>query len=187
MGLHSKEKRLRKEKAYTGVCWTCNSKSNSYYGLPYCIEPSSLTVKAREKQTMTLRGFFCTLNCAKRYALDLPDSKQRSEVLALFALLTLRNYGRKGVIAAPKRHHLKMYGGHLTPEQYRQATHLLCDSTRKGGVRRVKKRGKQVGRELAMSANPMKPKIKLKRALAAFGLEEYLPTVSINNKKRKRG
>lgn len=128
---------------------------------------------------MDLWGYFCSLNCAKRHALDLPHEKKRADVISLFNLMTMRNFGRQHVVAAPGRHHLKMYGGKLTLEKFRDATFLQCDSTKKGGRRQEGKlSGKQKGEVLAKKgAVSQKPKFRLRRALKAFGMEEYLPGV----------
>ena len=72
-----------------------------------------------------------------------------------------------------------MYGGKLSQEKFKEATFLQCDSTTEGGERQEGKlTGKQKGEMLSKKgATPRKPKFRLKRALKAFGIEEYLPSV----------
>lgn len=145
--------------------------------MPTSISPASDKIKVGQIQTLNLWGYFCSLNCAKRHGLDLPCAKKRREVMSLFTLMTSRNYGRQVVAAAPRRHHLKIYGGKLKPEEFKEASFLQRDASREGGKENRPRTGKEIGTEMAINKWAARPKFRLSRVVSQFGVEIYLPAV----------
>jgi len=91
--------------------------------------------------------------------------------------MTSRNYGRRVVAAAPRRHHLKIYGGKLKPEEFKEASFLQRDASREGGVENRPKTGEERGRAMANQKWAARPKFRLSRVVSQFGVEIYLPAV----------
>ena len=69
---------------------------------------------------ITSHGYFCSFQCAKAWGADHKNPKIQQQTSTLIYLLTRANYKhKKGVVAAPPRESLIMFGGDLTIEQFR--------------------------------------------------------------------
>lgn len=95
------------------VCWWCIYKLD----LGPCYH---LPVKYDEKKNIFYtKGNFCSWECAKAWAVD-SNNARWAEHTSLLALMRLRAYGKSiPVFPAPRREHLKIFGGKMTHEEFR--------------------------------------------------------------------
>jgi hypothetical protein len=99
----------------TKVCcwWCCHQFNNTPCTLPLSYDSY--------KNTFTFTGIFCSWNCTKAYNFNKNDHKkfERGE---LITLLVKKMYGITSAItikSAPFRECLKMFGGYMTIEEFR--------------------------------------------------------------------
>ena len=103
-------------------CWWCSHSFNSVpVGLPnkYC----------PKQKKFYLYGCFCSFNCAHSYNLDIKDYKvwERYSLLNFIKKIIYQNVDNsfnyiKPIISAPPKEVLKVYGGELTIEEYRNSS-----------------------------------------------------------------
>ena len=95
------------------ICWWC------VHALPQrpCIH---LPVRYDDKRDLfTTIGNFCSWQCAKAYALDM-NTARSGEMQSILALMRKKAFGRHlSLWPAPKRQHLKCFGGTMTIEEFR--------------------------------------------------------------------
>ena len=91
-------------------------------GGPFTSVPVALPVAHDEgRETLEVTGVFCSVACAKRYALDTKGHDHGLQFMWLARLCTIL-FGdptRAAVRPAPPRNTLRAYGGHLDLEAYR--------------------------------------------------------------------
>jgi hypothetical protein len=95
-------------------CWWC---CHTFKGCP-CTMPTKYDPL---RKRFTFVGIFCSWNCTKSYNLDKNDQK-KYERSGLITLLIQQLYGivhALGIKAAPPRQCLKMFGGYLDIEAFR--------------------------------------------------------------------
>jgi len=106
--------KVNKDRTYH--CWWCTlSIDESPVGCPF---------KRQANALYATDGIFCSFNCVKAYILDnvVKDSKFKDSA-RLLSLMAMENQSiEKPVNIVPSIHwrFLIQYGGHLTPDQYRQ-------------------------------------------------------------------
>ena len=95
-------------------CWWCCHKFNN--------SPCTLPIKYDEyKKKYDFVGIFCSWNCTKSYNLHKKDHKMY-ERAQLITLIVKQLYGIESAISiksAPYRECLKMFGGYMTIEEFR--------------------------------------------------------------------
>ena len=78
-------------------------------------------------------GYFCSFNCAKRYAIDqhcFYSFEMCSLLSSLYKCVIGRNkYERVHIIPSPPKCTLKAFGGHMTIEEYRRDFLILPPAT----------------------------------------------------------
>ena len=104
-----------KEKVWpesTNICcwWCCHSFQNTPCSLPYSYKKNKFYVK----------GIFCSFNCAASYNFSMNDNNIH-ERYSLLNLMYKKLYYRKfiKINLAPPRESLKMFGGYLDIEEFR--------------------------------------------------------------------
>lgn len=95
------------------VCWWC------VHSLP-CHPCIHLPIKFDEKRNIFVtKGNFCSWQCAKAYAIDM-NTARAGEIQMILAMLRRRTFGKYiPLFPAPKRGALKIFGGTLTIEEFR--------------------------------------------------------------------
>ena len=98
-------------KCNCSVCWNCcHSFDSNIYGIP---------VKFINN-TFHIYGFFCSLECAARYAFD--NFNNKLEIYSLINLYynTINNTCDHKINLAPEKLTLKMFGGNMDIKEYRK-------------------------------------------------------------------
>lgn len=98
-------------------CWWCVHPLGDAH-------PLHLPIKYDDRLDMfTTTGEFCSWACMKTFALDM-NMARSGEIQSLIAMMRLKALGKYVVLkAAPKRQALKIFGGPLTIEEFRQSSH----------------------------------------------------------------
>lgn len=100
-------------KAKTETCcwWCCHQFDTTPIGLP----------EKYYDETFYVQGCFCSFNCAHAYNLDLNDHRvwERYSLLNYLKMKITSDDKAKSIIPAPPRQGLRMFGGPLTIEEYR--------------------------------------------------------------------
>lgn len=93
-------------------CWYCTLHFNTIpCPLPYKYDPKT--------NTFSVKGCFCSLNCALAYNLESRNS-DKGEINSLIHLINKKMFGStKFISPAPSRYLLKEYGGKWTRDEYR--------------------------------------------------------------------
>jgi hypothetical protein len=100
-------------------CWNC---CHGFSGAPISIPRSREVINS--KQLYEVYGVFCSLNCAKKYLLE-KDTHDKQDLLMQLNVLCVDVFGMTpeqvfNAKEAPPRMFLKMFGGHLGIEEYRE-------------------------------------------------------------------
>ena len=99
-------------------CWWC---SHSFTTVPVGL-PNKYCSKQKK---FYLYGCFCSFNCAHSYNLDIKDYKiwERYSLLNYIKKIIYKNIDNspKQIISAPPKEVLKVYGGELSIEEYRNS------------------------------------------------------------------
>ena len=104
------------------ACWHC---CNTFTSAP-CTAPHSFD---RKRSTFNVSGIFCSWSCAKAYILEQKSWSSRERLLLLEELARrIHPLGEKSIPTAPPRLRLKMFGGDLTIEQFREESALVRSS-----------------------------------------------------------
>lgn len=112
---------------YQGVCWNCCHKHWQYIGCPVKLkrEDEVFGGKYRVRKIMETVGYFCSYQCALRWALDSIDDRIRKQSPTLIAFICYKDFKMKfdrrnrPIQPAPKRKNLILFGGHMSIEKYR--------------------------------------------------------------------
>ena len=92
-------------------CWNCCHKLSQSY--------TSIPIKYMNK-VFYIYGNFCDLSCGFRYILDTFDNKELWSKYELFQFYNKKIYGKNvDIIPAPDRLSLKIFGGNLSYEEYK--------------------------------------------------------------------
>lgn len=100
-------------------CWNC---CHGFSGVPISIPRSTEVINS--KQFHEVYGVFCSLNCAKKYLLE-KDTHDKQDLLMQLNVLCVDVFGMTpdqvfNAKEAPPRMFLKMFGGHMDVEEYRE-------------------------------------------------------------------
>ena len=99
--------------------WCCHRFETTPCTLPMKYDPL--------RKRFTFIGIFCSWNCSKSYNLNMSDHK-RYERNGLIGLLMKELYGIEASLRlkpAPPRETLKMFGGYLEIEEFRNKYHVI--------------------------------------------------------------
>lgn len=103
----------------TAAChWCC-------HGFPWT--PIGAPVDTDDRGRFVLRGIFCSFNCAKAHLWH-SDTPRKARRIDLLMQLALRLYGGpkrggayRGIVMAPPRQALRMFGGWMTIDEFRRS------------------------------------------------------------------
>jgi len=107
----------------TNCCcfWCCHSINNKIYGMPYNYDSIN--------DTYFILGSFCSLQCANAYNFSINCGSDKVWEINSWIQMIAKKCGFTNIIRpAPSRYLLKMFGGNLTIEEFRE-THLNNDKT----------------------------------------------------------
>ena len=105
--------------SYPVHCWHCFHKiQDKPYGIP----------QKYENETFYLKGFFCSFNCALTYNYNLPESErsiqEKESLIRMLYKMSIKGKSeeklQKTLQYAPPREALKIFGGHMTIEEFRK-------------------------------------------------------------------
>jgi hypothetical protein len=100
--------------------WCCNNIDN-YYGMPYNYDTIN--------DTFYTTGSFCSLQCANAYNFSTNSGSDKVWEINSWIQMIARRFGINNIIRpAPSRYLLKMFGGNLTIDEFREA-HINNDKT----------------------------------------------------------
>lgn len=101
--------------------WCCHSINNIVYGMPYNYDNIN--------NTYFVYGSFCSLECANAYNFSAHGSSDKVWEINSWIQMLAKRYGIDNIIRpAPSRYLLKMFGGNLTIDEFREA-HFKPDKT----------------------------------------------------------
>jgi hypothetical protein len=101
--------------------WCCHTIDNHIYGMPYNYDTIN--------DTFYIIGSFCSLHCANAYNFSVNCGSDKVWEINSWVQMIAKRYGIKGIIRpAPSRYLLKMFGGNMTIEEFRDA-HINTDKT----------------------------------------------------------
>jgi hypothetical protein len=101
--------------------WCCHSINANVYGMPYNYDTMN--------DTFYVLGSFCSLQCANAYNFSINCGSDKVWEINSWIQMIAKRYGYNNIIRpAPSRYLLKMFGGNLTIEDFREA-HLNSDKT----------------------------------------------------------
>ena len=94
-------------------CWWCCHNFNT--------EPLQMPYKYDDRRKrFEVAGNFCSWSCMKTYALDRHGMTKGSMISSYMIMMRRRMYGENGTVTpAPNRYKLKVFGGDLTIEEFR--------------------------------------------------------------------
>lgn len=97
------------------ACWHCVH--------PFQGHPVSLPTGLDSKRRWRCVGIFCSWACAKAYCIhDGSEHLIRSAVQWLWSLYKKTTGRKDSLVPAPPRHALKLFGGHMTIDEFRRAS-----------------------------------------------------------------
>ena len=91
------------------ICWNCCHKMKNTFGLPL----------KYDNNIFYIYGYFCSLECASRYTFDNLNNHFEIYTLINFYYNKINKTIGKKVNIAPKKTTLKIFGGNLSIEEYR--------------------------------------------------------------------
>ena len=101
--------------------WCCHSITNTTYSMPYNYDTLN--------DSYFVYGSFCSLQCANAYNFSIHGSSDKVWEINSWIQMLGNRYGFNYTIRpAPSRYLLKMFGGNLTIEEFREA-HIKTDKT----------------------------------------------------------
>jgi hypothetical protein len=100
-------------------CWNC---CHPFESIPVSIPH----IYDSKRNLFFCYGNFCSFSCAKRYVLESSSNSQSCTLLALLRSKIIGNLGTHlGIKAAPPRTSLKVFGGNLSIESFREGIEVL--------------------------------------------------------------
>jgi len=101
--------------------WCCHSINDTAYGMPYNYDTIN--------DTFYVLGTFCSLQCTNAYNFSINCGSDKVWEINSWIQMIAKRYGFINIIRpAPSRYLLKMFGGNLTIEDFREA-HNNSDKT----------------------------------------------------------
>ena len=101
--------------------WCCHSIDGNIYSMPYNYDSIN--------DNYFVYGSFCSLQCANAYNFSTHGSSDKVWEINSWIQMLAKRYGFDNIIRpAPSRYLLKMFGGNLSIEEFREA-HLKTDKT----------------------------------------------------------
>ena len=101
--------------------WCCHAIENNSYGMPYNYDTIN--------DTYFIKDSFCSLQCANAYNFSINCGSDKVWEVNSWIQMLGKRYGFLNTIRpAPSRYLLKMFGGNLTIEEFRES-HLNNDKT----------------------------------------------------------
>ena len=101
--------------------WCCHSIDNVVYSMPYNYDTIN--------DSYFVFGSFCSLQCANAYNFSVHGSSDKVWEINSWIQMLGKRYGFTNTIRpAPSKYLLKMFGGNLTIEEFREA-HIKSDKT----------------------------------------------------------
>ena len=101
--------------------WCCHSIDNIVYSMPYNYDSIN--------DSYFVFGSFCSLQCANAYNFSVHGSSDKVWEINSWIQMLGKRYGFTNTIRpAPSKYLLKMFGGNLTIEEFREA-HIKSDKT----------------------------------------------------------
>jgi hypothetical protein len=101
--------------------WCCHSILGHVYGMPYNYDTIN--------DTFYIIGSFCSLQCANAYNFSVNCGSDKVWEINSWIQMIARRYGYNIIIRpAPSKYLLKMFGGNMTIEDFREA-HINTDKT----------------------------------------------------------
>ena len=98
------------------ICWNCCHKMKNPLGLPL----------KYDNEIFYIYGYFCSLECASRYAFDNLNNHFEVYTLINFYYNKINKTIGEKVNIAPKKTTLKIFGGNLSIEEYRSCFKNEC-------------------------------------------------------------
>lgn len=103
------------------LCFWCCHNIDNYYGMPYNYDTIN--------DTFYTSGSFCSLQCANAYNFSTNSGSDKVWEINSWIQMIARRFGINNIIRpAPSRYLLKMFGGNLTIDEFREA-HINNDKT----------------------------------------------------------
>jgi hypothetical protein len=101
--------------------WCCHSIDNIVYSMPYNYDSIN--------DSYFVFGSFCSLQCANAYNFSVHGSSDKVWEINSWIQMLGKRYGFTNTIRpAPSKYLLKMFGGNLTIDEFREA-HIKADKT----------------------------------------------------------
>lgn len=101
--------------------WCCHNIEHNLYGMPYNYDTMN--------DTYLIYGSFCSLQCANAYNFSIHSGSDKVWEINSWIQMLGKRYGYLNTIRpAPSRYLLKLFGGNMTIEEYREA-HINNDKT----------------------------------------------------------
>ena len=101
--------------------WCCHSINTPVYGMPYNYDTIN--------DTFYVLGSFCSLQCANAYNFSINCGSDKVWEINSWIQMIAKRYGYNNIIRpAPSKYLLKMFGGNLSIEDFREA-HINSDKT----------------------------------------------------------
>jgi len=101
--------------------WCCHTIENNIYGMPYNYDPIN--------DTFFILGSYCSLQCANAYNFSVNCGSDKVWEINSWIQMIGKRCGFKNLIRpAPSKYLLKMFGGTMTIEEFRNS-HLNNDKT----------------------------------------------------------
>jgi len=101
--------------------WCCHPIPSTIYGMPYNYDSIN--------DNYFIFGSFCSLQCANAYNFSVHGSSDKVWEINSWIQMLAKRYGFNNIIRpAPSKYLLKMFGGNLSIEEFREA-HLKEDKT----------------------------------------------------------
>jgi hypothetical protein len=121
INFYNKNENVWADKTDVACWWCCHTFDNIPLGIPEHII----------KNNYHMYGCFCSFNCTLAYILDINDSKIWDRMANMYQLKNafdeILNNGLNNskIMPAPPRQTLKMFGGHLSINEYRESFYII--------------------------------------------------------------
>jgi len=101
--------------------WCCHSINNTIYGMPFNYDTIN--------DTFYVLGSFCSLQCANAYNFSINCGSDKVWEINSWIQMIAKRYGYLNIVRpAPSKYLLKMFGGNLSIDDFREA-HINSDKT----------------------------------------------------------
>jgi hypothetical protein len=115
---NSKNDNSRNEMCY----WCCHSINDRVYGMPIRYDPGGTGGLYGSERAFSIYGSFCSLQCVAAHNFSVHGGSDRAFEINSWIQMLSRRHGFEGAVRpAPSRYLLKMFGGSLSIEEFRNA------------------------------------------------------------------